>query len=181
MSVGTLAPDVIVRGLFLSPPPLLVDIAVALAPATGPTAMGLLAILLGAGWAVRVRRVDPLLLPAAVLAANLASHLAKRLIGRERPPVEEWLIDVGNHALPSGHATGTAAFAMALTLLLWSRGGWWRMPVVIAWGLSVVVGLSRLVLHVHWASDVLAGWLLGPGVALVTCLTVGKLIPRKLP
>ncbi|HHU67095.1 phosphatase PAP2 family protein [Corynebacterium sp.] len=181
MTSGTWAPDVIVRGLFLSPPPPLVDVAVVLAPVTGPTAVGLLALLLGVGWAVRARRRGPLLLPGAVLAANLISHLLKRLIGRERPPVEEWLIEVGNQALPSGHATGTAAFATALTLLLWARGGWWRVPVVASWGLSVLVGLSRLVLHVHWASDVLAGWVLGVGVALITRRVALKLISRKLP
>lgn len=172
------APDDHVRGLLLSPPPLLVDASVALAPVTGPTFTGLLALLLGVGWAARARRVVPLLLPAMVLTANLVSHLLKRLIGRERPPVEEWLIDVGNHALPSGHATATAAFAMALTLLLWPWGGWWRVPVATAWGLSLVVGLSRLVLHVHWASDVLAGWLVGAAVALITYFAALKLILR---
>lgn len=175
------APDDHVRGLFLSVPAPLVDAAALIAPVTGPTATGLLALLLGLGWAGRSRRVGPLLLPAAVLTANLFSHLLKRLIGRERPPAGEWVIDVGSHALPSGHATGAAAFAVALALLLWPRGGWWRVAVVAAWGLSGAVGLSRLVLRVHWASDVLAGWTLGAGVALITYFVALKLISRKLP
>ena len=56
----------------------------------------------------------------AVLAANLTSHVLKRLIGRERPPAEQWLVEASNYSLPSGHATGAAAFAMALTLII----GW---------------------------------------------------------
>lgn len=59
----------------------------------------------------------------AVLAANLTSHVLKRLIGRERPPAEQWLVEASNYSLPSGHATGAAAFAMALTLIIRLGGG----------------------------------------------------------
>lgn len=71
---------------------------------TGPTALAVLAVL-------------------AVLAANLTSHVLKRLIGRERPPAEQWLVEASNYSLPSGHATGAAAFAMALTLIIRLGGG----------------------------------------------------------
>jgi len=69
----------------------------------------------------------------AVLAANLASHVLRRVIGRERPPV-----DASNHSLPSGHATAAAAFAMALTLIIG-----WRVWSLIAWVGALVIGLSR--------------------------------------
>lgn len=64
----------------------------------------------------------------AVLAANLTSHVLKRLIGRERPPAEQWLVEASNYSLPSGHATGAAAFAMALTLIIR-----WRAWLLLAW------------------------------------------------
>ena len=64
----------------------------------------------------------------AVLAANLTSHVLKRLIGRERPPAEQWLVEASNYSLPSGHATGAAAFAMALTLIIR-----WRAWSLLAW------------------------------------------------
>lgn len=62
-------------------------------------------------------------------------------------------------SFPSGHAT--TAFAAALLLALWyprAAGAW----VAVA----VLVGLSRVVLGSHFPSDVLAGALLGSGVAL---------------
>lgn len=102
----------------------------------------------------------------AVLAANLASHVLKRLIGRERPPAEQWLVEASNCSLPSGHATGAAAFAMALTL-------------IIAWVGALVIGLSRLALGVHWVEDVLTGWILEAIVAAVTWWISLKLTPGK--
>ena len=88
---------------------------------TGPTALAVLAVIVGA-W----RRWWSL--PAAVLAANLTSYVLKRLIGRERPPAEQWLVEASNYSLPSGHATGAAAFAMALTLIIG-----WRAWSLLAW------------------------------------------------
>ena len=77
-------------------------------------------------WGVFSLLTDPTAL--AVLAANLTSHVLKRLIGRERPPAEQWLVEASNYSLPSGHATGAAAFAMALTLIIG-----WRAWSLLAW------------------------------------------------
>lgn len=134
---------------------------------TGPTALAVLAVIVGA-W----RRWWSL--PAAVLAANLTSHVLKRLIGRERPPAEQWLVEASNYSLPSGHATGAAAFAMALTLIIG-----WRAWSLLAWVGALVIGLSRLALGVHWVEDVLTGWILGVIVATVTWWISLKLTPGK--
>ena len=92
--------------------------------------------------------------------------MLKRLIGRERPPAEQWLVEASNYSLPSGHATGAAAFAMALTL-------------IIGWVGALVIGLSRLALGVHWVEDVLTGWILEAIVAAVTWWISLKLTPGK--
>ena len=42
----------------------------------------------------------------AVLAANLTSRVLKRLIGRERPPAEQWLVEASNYSLPSDTPPG---------------------------------------------------------------------------
>lgn len=63
-------------------------------------------------------------------------------------------------SFPSGHAT--TAFATAVVL-----AAWYPRQAVVFVGLAVLVGLSRILLGAHFPSDVLAGALLGSGVALV--------------
>lgn len=114
--------------------------------------------------AVAVFRSRPrwLYLPAAVLAANLLSHVLKAVIGRERPGLELQLIYEYNPAMPSGHAMGAAAFAMAVTFLLAGRRPW---LVAGLWVLAAATGMTRLYLGVHWFTDVVAGYVLGAAVA----------------
>ena len=63
-------------------------------------------------------------------------------------------------SFPSGHAT--TAFATALLLAFW-----YPRQAGLFIGLAVLVGLSRVMLGAHFPSDVLAGAVLGSGVALV--------------
>ncbi|AGF73626.1 phosphatase PAP2 family protein [Corynebacterium halotolerans] len=144
----------------------------ALTTLTTPTTITVCAVLAALVVAARTRRVWPaLVLPLAVIVANLASHLLKPVIGRERPPELHRLAEETNHALPSGHATGVAALAMILTLWL-GRGRAATVPARwltgVAWVLAVAVSLTRLYLGVHWLTDILAGLLLGAAVAAVT-------------
>jgi len=68
----------------------------------------------------------------------------------------------GGYAFPSGHAMVTATLWVLMALqkrssLLWG----------VALVLTVLVGLSRVILGVHYLSDVLVGFLLGVGLALL--------------
>ena len=100
----------------------------------------------------------------AVGGALLLSALAKDVIERERPPVDVRLQDPVSSAFPSGHATQAAAtfFALAIVVTLLSRS---RPLRAVAWTggtvIVFVVGVSRVYLGMHWATDVLGGWLLG--------------------
>lgn len=108
-------------------------------------------------------------LVSVVVGASFVSGWAKALTGRARPPVATRLVDVTTSAFPSGHATQVAATAAALGVLVavLVRS---RITRVIAWillgGITILVGLSRLYLGVHWTTDVLAGWLIGTTWAL---------------
>jgi undecaprenyl-diphosphatase len=95
--------------------------------------------------------------------------LTKHFVARMRPPADIWLTDVGRStSFPSGHATQSLATFVALALALavwWPRAA--RPLRVIAVALAVGVGWSRVYLGVHWATDVVAGWLLAAAWVLV--------------
>jgi membrane protein DedA with SNARE-associated domain/membrane-associated phospholipid phosphatase len=86
----------------------------------------------------------------------------KTLTDRPRPAGE--LVSVGGSAFPSGHAAHATLYAwLAITAALRLVPGVTRRSLLIATGiaLTVVIGLTRVYLRVHWMSDVSAGWALG--------------------
>jgi undecaprenyl-diphosphatase len=103
--------------------------------------------------------------------ASLAATSAKSLFGRERPPVSVHATTVTLAAFPSGHATDAAGFFLAasltLALTVADRRSVQIWLVGVGLGLAALVGVSRLVLGVHWLSDVVAGWALGSAIAIV--------------
>lgn len=111
----------------------------------------------------------------AVLAVPLADAFGnwlKVLIARPRPcqALEgvRLLVDCSaSFSLPSSHAVTSFAFAVPLSLLTrpFLPLAWRLYPVLLA----ALVAFSRPYLGVHYPSDVLAGALLGSGVAGVFC------------
>ncbi len=97
-------------------------------------------------------------------AAELLLTGAKTFFHRGRPPLP--LVDVVTFSFPSGHAVAGAATAVALVLVLLPPGPARRRWEFAAIGFAFVMALSRVYLNAHWFSDVVAGVLLGAGVAL---------------
>ncbi|HEY6653499.1 MAG TPA: bifunctional DedA family/phosphatase PAP2 family protein [Solirubrobacterales bacterium] len=86
----------------------------------------------------------------------------KTLTDRPRPPGE--LVSAGGSAFPSGHAAHATLYAwLAITAALRLVPEITRRSLLIAAGLAltVLIGLTRVYLRVHWMSDVSAGWALG--------------------
>src|SRR6185312_90854 len=102
---------------------------------------------------------------AAIVAQSALVSLIKATVGRVRPcDALAWCPPLGvpspgGHSFPSGHAAGSFAFAAFVAL----RAPRWAVPAIL-W--AVLVAWSRVVLGVHYPSDVLAGALLGTAVGI---------------
>ncbi|GGZ36424.1 MULTISPECIES: phosphatase PAP2 family protein [Streptomyces rochei group] len=89
---------------------------------------------------------------ALTAGAHLVSMGVKRVVRRPRPAhVTPLVRTAGRHSFPSSHATSAAAAAVAFGAL----------GVRAAWPLAAAVCVSRLVVGVHYPSDVAAGAALG--------------------
>ena len=96
------------------------------------------------------------------LGASLFTTLGKLAFQRPRP-IEAVLIE-SSYSFPSGHATGSVAFYGFMGYLLIRSTDRWKTRVNLFFatgGLVLLIGLSRIVLDVHYLSDVWAGYLVG--------------------
>lgn len=147
--------------------------------------VGLLVPLVAAVLLALLRRHDGLRAGAWLLGtagAALATRVIKSAVGRPRP-ADAWVAE-GGHSFPSGHSAGTlAVFGLLVWLLLPHLRRAWRRPVALAaLALALGVGASRVLLRVHYASDVLAGWLLALAwAACVVCMAEWALRRRRAP
>jgi membrane-associated phospholipid phosphatase len=112
----------------------------------------------------------------AVAGNGLLNTTLKGLFGRDRPLPADGAALLAGFSFPSGHSAGAVvAYGMLAYLGMRLLAPRWQAPAVAAAGvLAGLVGLSRLVLGVHFASDVVAG--LASGTAWLTlCVTLVEL------
>ena len=105
---------------------------------------------------------------AAMALSPLANHALKELFARERPDILR-LVGESGYSFPSGHAMNNAALYALLILLIFSsmrnQPGKYALAALCL-ALTLAIGYSRIYLGVHYAGDVLAGWLAGLSIAL---------------
>jgi undecaprenyl-diphosphatase len=110
------------------------------------------------------KRAASLLLVGSSVGAALLSAATKALVGRPRPDVVAHLVETSTASFPSGHALLSASIYLTLGVMLARVHAQRSLKLyflVTAVVLTLVIGLSRIYLGVHWPSDVLAGWCLG--------------------
>lgn len=115
---------------------------------------------------------ETVLLAISLSGAWLLNTILKGLFQRARPDIVH-LVKAGGYSFPSGHAMVATAFYGVIGYLLWlnfknrSKPSWYI--VVFTFALVIAIGISRIYLGVHFASDVIAGYAVG-GVWAIACI-----------
>jgi undecaprenyl-diphosphatase len=104
--------------------------------------------LLAAAWAI------------ATASGGLLNMLLKALFERTRPLHEHGVLSADGWSFPSGHASGSMlVYGLLGYLIIRHTSRLWHVPVaILCAALIVFVGFSRVLLQVHYLSDVLAGY-----------------------
>lgn len=123
-----------------------------LLPVTGA---GLLLLLVRRAWS------DAALLAGITLTGRLLVELMKDWTARVRPDATGHLVPVDSLAFPSGHSANATMVWLCLALLLPLGPRLRSAAVWIAVWVALAVGVSRVMLGVHWPSDVIGGWAFG--------------------
>jgi undecaprenyl-diphosphatase len=146
---------------------------------TGPLAFitlaGMIYLLL------RRRLRTALFLFAAISGGQLLSSLLKLGFDRPRPDLVPHGMTVYTASFPSGHAMMTAIVYLTLAALLARSESRRRLKtflLLLAASVTLIVGISRVYLGVHWPSDVLGGWMIGSAWA-AGCWTLAVLLQRR--
>lgn len=106
-----------------------------------------------------------------VLLGRGLTELQKYCVARARPDFEPHLVVVKTSSFPSGHAANSMILGVTLALALTRPGTARQVAVGSAIPLSLLIGASRVMLGVHWPSDVIGGWAFG---MLWVLLTLGR-------
>ena len=127
---------------------------------TWPTVV--VVIIVGAVWLLyRGKRRAALVLLIASFSGRLLVILEKAYFARLRPEENLRLVEVHYQSFPSGHSANSMIAFLAIALLAFDDPAHRRWAVAGAVLLSLLTGLSRPMLGVHWPSDVVAGWAFG--------------------
>lgn len=117
-----------------------------------------------------------LLLIVLLLSCRLLVEGLKLFFDRARPDPLGHVVAVHSMAFPSGHSANAMAGWLGIALL--AAPPWLRVPaIVFALSVALVVGVSRMVLGVHWPSDVVGGWALGAAWTLLLVRLAGGTCP----
>jgi diacylglycerol kinase family enzyme/membrane-associated phospholipid phosphatase len=115
------------------------------------------------------------------VAGWLIAPYSKLIFDRPRPTWDDPIAVADGWSYPSGHAAGAgyfAAVAVVTTMALLPRG-WLRRTLTALWiAIGAAVGLDRVLLGVHYPSDVVGGWALGVLIVMLGWALLLRLAPE---
>ena len=131
-------------------------------------------------WARRRSWLHAAVCVVAPAIAGITEMTAKLIVARPRP-VSAALTGEGGMGFPSGHATGFAALAFILALVVpWNRRSQvWALAGALV--LSALIAASRVVVGAHFPTDVMAGMILGGVIADATWLAARLSLSDRNP
>lgn len=115
-------------------------------------------------------------------SVGLINYILKEIIQRPRPPIEFRMVQEASYSFPSGHAMASLAFYGLIIYYLSSYIKNNKIRNISFVGLSVLIfliGISRIYLGVHYASDILAGFLISIVYLALYITVILKLIGIK--
>ncbi|OYX96929.1 MAG: hypothetical protein B7Y76_08400, partial [Sphingobacteriia bacterium 35-40-5] len=115
------------------------------------------------------RKTDAIDIALLAITSSLLLHVLKISFARHRPELP-LLTDSNTYSFPSGHTLSSFVFLSILVWRLWQSDidtKWKWTFTIISVLLSLAIGVSRIVLRYHYASDVVAGFSLGVAYVLL--------------
>ena len=147
----------------------------------GATVLTLMTIAVSGFLLIDAKRGAAILVLGSVIGGVLLSSILKLGIDRPRPDLVAHLVEVHTASFPSGHAMLSAVVYLTLGGLLSRVESPRRIKIYVlsvAVILTVLIGVSRVYLGVHWPTDVLAGWCAGATWA-VLCSRIALALQRR--
>jgi undecaprenyl-diphosphatase len=130
----------------------------------GPTVLGLVVVSVAGFLLLQTRYHTALVVLATAASGEIANMAMKSVFLRPRPTIVPHLRDVSSTSFPSGHAMESAIIYLTLGAML-MRLAERRVTKIYCIGIAVfmtlLVGVSRVYLGVHYPTDVVAGWMFG--------------------
>jgi undecaprenyl-diphosphatase len=119
------------------------------------------------------KHLSALLLLVGLGGGVVLSEGLKSVFERDRPPQIYQAVDTINASFPSGHALLSAVFYLSIAVMLTRAFPERRFKAYVLGvgvALTLIVGMTRIYLGAHWATDVFAGWSVGAAWAMTLWL-----------
>ncbi|MGA9267272.1 MAG: phosphatase PAP2 family protein [Rhodomicrobium sp.] len=120
----------------------------------------------------------------SICGGTVVSSALKELVQRPRPDFVAAVAQTQTYSFPSGHAFLSAVTFLTLGTLLARVQRQAEVKIyllAVAVAITVLVGISRVYIGVHWPTDVLAGWCAGAAWAILCWLIAERLQANNIP